>query len=72
MLEARVRYLSKKTKEIDLSEQMLLDCNYFSQGCEGGFAFEVLRYINEFGVLGSECMSYKAGVRRCLNVCDSG
>jgi cathepsin C len=62
MLEARVRYLSKMKKNYTISEQHLLNCNYYSQGCMGGFAYELLRYIKAFGAPDSECIDYSAKV----------
>lgn len=69
MLEARARYLYKKPKEFKLSIQQVLNCNYYAQGCEGGFSLEALRYIKEFGALPERCEEYKAEDQRCSVGC---
>ena len=38
----------KNIKDAKISIDHILDCNYFNQGCDGGFAFFVSRFGNNF------------------------
>lgn len=37
--------------EYDISFDHLVSCNYYSQGCDGGFGFEIARFAKENGLI---------------------
>ncbi len=48
MLEARLK--KNYAKDIRLSIQYVLDCDYYNQGCDGGYPFLVSKFASEFEV----------------------
>ena len=46
MLEARIH--KKYNDKILLSAQESIDCNYYNQGCDGGYGFLVSKYYTVF------------------------
>lgn len=59
MLEARIRrQTSNKVKE-RLSVQHVLSCSVYNQGCNGGYAYLVLKFGKEIELLPEKCMKYK-------------
>ena len=64
MLEARLRI--KYNQSIALSAQHLLDCNFYNQGCEGGYPYLVGKFAHEFELIPEEfCPPYQAKVGDC-------
>jgi cathepsin C len=57
MIEARLKLLYNH--DVKLSVQHVLNCNFYNQGCKGGYPFLVNRYANEFDLLPEECSPYK-------------
>lgn len=45
---------------VNLSAQSVLDCGYYSQGCDGGFPFLVGRHAHDIGLVEEECLPYMA------------
>lgn len=68
MLESRIRI--HYDKEIDLSEQYVNDCNVYAQGCNGGYAYEVLRFLSEFWVPPKKCKPNLGFNGKCDNSFD--
>ncbi len=54
-------YKIKFNKNLTLSEQQLVDCSrdYGNFGCNGGFAYNGLRYIRDKGVTTEDKYPYK-------------
>ena len=51
MHEARLRIYSNNTKTTVFSTQDIVECSFYSQGCEGGFPYLVAgKYSEDFGV----------------------
>jgi len=63
MIETRLKI--KYKKDFHLSEQFVMDCNVYSQGCEGGFEYQVLRWLREFYALPSECKAFTGKTGKC-------
>lgn len=53
MLEARLSI--KYGRTINLSTQYIGDCNVYSQGCGGGYSYQVLRFLREFWTFPERC-----------------
>jgi hypothetical protein len=53
MLEARLSI--KYGRKIPLSTQYIGDCNVYSQGCGGGYSYQVLRFLREFWTFPEKC-----------------
>jgi len=43
---------------VELSVQHVLDCSYYNQGCDGGYAFLVMKFANEFELIPESCKPY--------------
>jgi cathepsin C len=48
-----------------LSVNEILECNYYNQGCNGGYSFLVSKYFHEYGMHPKQC--YKKGL--CHSKC---
>ena len=70
MLEARLRL--KYGRDMPLSIQYLNDCNFYAQGCQGGFSYEVLRYVREFWAVPEHCKPFLATQGLCSGHCNIG
>ena len=70
MLESRLRIQSKKNKDIKLSIQYAVACNFYTEGCNGGFPTLVSKFISEFGIPSESCLKYSATDDNCAAVCD--
>ena len=60
MLESRVR-VAKNISEF-ISPQDVVSCNPYSQGCDGGFAYLVAKYAQDFGIVQETCFPYTSGI----------
>ena len=54
---------------VDLSEQQLLDCSYFTNGfsnfgCNGGFAYSTLLYVFSNGLVKADSYPYIGTVNK--------
>ena len=74
MYEARLRILTNLTQQVRMcptawnllipdpqtivSPQDIVSCSNYSQGCEGGFAYLVGKYGEDFGLVAEECYPY--------------
>ena len=74
MYEARLRILTNLTQQVLMcptawnllipdpqtivSPQDIVSCSNYSQGCEGGFAYLVGKYGEDFGLVAEECYPY--------------
>lgn len=63
MYETRLK--KKLNETIQLSAQNVLNCNYFNQGCNGGYPTLVNRFAKEFSLISEECETYKAKNYEC-------
>ncbi|KAL0211845.1 hypothetical protein RCL1_005471 [Eukaryota sp. TZLM3-RCL] len=67
-LEARFKIKSMGAIKPTLSDQMLVDCNYYAQKCRGGFSFAVSRFVLENGVVASRAYKYTGEEGTCRNL----
>ena len=56
MIEARLKILFNH--DVDLSIQHPLDCSFYTQGCNGGYPYLIMKFANEFGLLPERCKPY--------------
>ena len=63
MLSARIRI--NYDDPIQLSPQASLDCNYYNQGCDGGYGYLVSKYYTENVLITEQCYPYKAANGQC-------
>jgi len=56
MLDARVSI--KYNEEVLLSVQHSIDCNYYNQGCDGGYPYLVGKYASEDYLVPDDCHKY--------------
>ena len=75
MLEARIRksypeivkkYFPNK-EDLVLSLKHVLNCSIYNQGCDGGYAYLVLKFFNEFELLHKNC--YDENSESCEKKC---
>jgi cathepsin C len=59
MLEARLRRKTKNHVKEMLSVQHVLACSVYNQGCQGGYAYLVLKFGQEIELLPEKCMKYQ-------------
>jgi cathepsin C len=72
MIESRINI--KYSDPIKLSAQESLDCNYYNQGCGGGYGFLVSKYYTENELVSEECYPYMSRDGMCgktVSKCES-
>lgn len=62
MLSARLRI---KGVDVELSPQFSIDCNYYNQGCDGGYPFLVEKFVAESSVLQEHEYPYTGHTGKC-------
>jgi len=55
---------------LDLSEQILVSCNDFGGGCNGGYLDSAARFLKNYGTYDESCYPYKAADTSCNSACD--
>lgn len=66
MLQTRLKI--KYEEELILSVQNLINCNYYNQGCDGGYPFLVGKYGHEFNLVEEKYDRYIGENGKCLNI----
>jgi C1A family cysteine protease len=69
-LEARLRVLTNLEDKTEFSRQYPVSCNFYTEGCKGGYPYLVAKFFNEFEIIPDSCFKYKAHNDVCSNVCD--
>ena len=69
-LESRLRILSHNKDKTKFSIQFPLSCNFYAEGCDGGFPILVGKFLSEFEIVPEECFKYTQTTNNCENVCD--
>lgn len=69
-LESRLRVKTNNKDQTRFSVQFPISCNFYSEGCDGGYAILVGKFLNEFEVVPEECFKYVEDNSQCANVCD--
>ena len=72
MLEARLRIYTNFEFDHLLSMQYLIDCSFYTEGCDGGYPTLLNKFISEFGIVSEECMPYLAKNNQCKFSCQDG
>jgi cathepsin C len=64
MLESRARIKSAKAlaDNMMLAPQSLVSCSSYTQQCEGGFAYLVAKFAQDFTIASNKCFPYEAGI----------
>lgn len=70
MLNMRRRIRTKGRDQRLLSQQNVVSCSTYNQGCKGGYPFLVGKHAHDFGLLDSECQPYTQSDRTaCVQGC---
>jgi hypothetical protein len=65
MAEARLKLFYNHL--VELSVEHVLDCSYYNQGCDGGYAILVMKFANEFELIPESCKVNKVSAIRCFS-----
>lgn len=68
MAEARLKI--SYNHDIQLSVQSIINCSYYSQGCDGGFPILAMKYAADFEMVPEYCSPYNGKQGNCLNRCN--
>ncbi len=69
-LESRLRIKTNNKDRTLFSKQFPLSCNFYSEGCDGGYPVLVAKFLQEFEVVPEDCFKYTQSTNSCSNVCD--
>jgi cathepsin C len=69
-LGSRLRIQTNNQDKTVFSPQFPISCNFYSEGCEGGYPFLVGKFFHEFEVVPESCFPYTQSDSKCSNVCD--
>ena len=69
-LESRLRIKTLNKDQTKLSIQFPLSCNFYSEGCDGGYPILVGKFFHEFEIVPKDCFEYEEEDNDCENVCD--
>ncbi|EAN31020.2 Papain family cysteine protease family protein [Theileria parva strain Muguga] len=58
-------YMSHFDKSYELSVQELLDCDSFSNGCQGGLLESAYEYVRKYGLVSAKDLPFVDKARRC-------
>jgi len=70
-LESRLRIMTDLADSTTFSVQHVISCNFYTQGCSGGYAILVGKFLSEFEILPESCFSYDAVETECNKRCDN-
>jgi cathepsin C len=65
MYEARLRVQSKRSRTTIFSPQDIVNCGPYSQGCDGGFAYLVSKYGEDYGIASELYIPYTGNQTQC-------
>jgi len=73
-LESRLRILTNMADKTEFSRQFPVSCNFYTEGCRGGYPYLVAKFFNEFEIVPNDCFPYTSGTSsttpKCSEVCD--
>jgi C1A family cysteine protease len=69
-LEARLRIQTNLKDQTIFSKQFPLSCNFYSEGCHGGYPVLVAKFSKEFELIPESCFRYTETNDKCSNVCN--
>ncbi|GIQ82750.1 peptidase C1A, partial [Kipferlia bialata] len=58
-MEARLRVKSANKDKIYLATQDVVSCSPYSEGCDGGFAYNVGKYAHDYGIVSLNNFAYQ-------------
>ena len=68
-LETRLRIQTNLEDKTLFSKQYPLSCNFYSEGCDGGYPVLVSKFSKEFELVPEDCYDYTQETGSCSNVC---
>ena len=68
-LESRLRILTNNQDQTKFSRQYVVSCNFYTEGCEGGYPILVGKFLSEFEILPESCFPYEAKDVQCSERC---
>ena len=69
-LEARLRIQTNNQDKTLFSKQFALSCNFYSEGCDGGYPVLLAKFLQEFEAVPESCFEYTEKTNKCSNACD--
>jgi len=69
VLESRLRIQTNLEDKTLFSKQFPLACNFYSEGCDGGYPVFVAKFSKEFELIPEDCFEYTEKTNTCSNVC---
>jgi cathepsin C len=71
-LESRLRIQTNLKDKTRFSKQFPIACNFYSEGCEGGYPILVGKFFSEFEIVPESCFpySFNPSTPKCKEVCD--
>jgi len=57
--------LKMKGENVNLSPQYSVDCNYYNQGCDGGYPYLVEKFFTENYLVSEQDYPYNARTGHC-------
>ncbi|MCQ2821026.1 MAG: hypothetical protein MJ252_27525 [archaeon] len=69
-IESRLRIKTLNKDKTEFSIQFPLSCNFYSEGCEGGYPTLVGKFLSEFEIIPKDCLKYKQSTGQCQGYCD--
>lgn len=69
-LESRLRIKTHNEDKTRFSVQFPLSCNFYSEGCDGGYPILVGKFLSEFEIVPRDCFEYHENDDSCSSVCD--
>ena len=70
-LQSRLMIKTNNQDKTEFSVQYVISCNFYTEGCEGGYPILVGKFLNEFEILPESCFPYQAWHVKCSNRCDN-
>ena len=70
-LECRLRVQTHNKDRTVFSKQYPISCNFYTEGCKGGYPILVGKFFNEFELIPESCFPYEARNVDCRRRCDN-
>jgi len=70
-LESRLRIMTNNQDTTLFSKQFPISCNFYTEGCEGGYPILVAKFFNEFEIIPEDCFQYQARDVSCSQRCST-
>ena len=70
-LESRLRIMTNNEDTTNFSTQYVISCNFYTQGCSGGYPILVGKFLNEFEIISESCFPYEGINASCQKKCEN-